>query len=59
VPTGQAQPQVNPRVADLHAILANMRGCVGNFDFIEMGAFDGHLLLLLQSSDENTTRRLR
>jgi len=47
VPTNEAQTQVNPRIAGLHAVLTHMFIGFSHFDLIKMGAFFRHRFLLV------------
>jgi hypothetical protein len=40
--TGQAHTQVDPRIAELHALLTHMCFCLSHFDLIKVGAFFRH-----------------
>lgn len=42
VSADQAQAQVHPAIAHGDAFGADVRGCGGDFDFVEMGALLGH-----------------
>jgi hypothetical protein len=42
MPTDEAHTQVDPRIAELHALLAHMYLGLSHFDLIKVGAFFGH-----------------
>jgi hypothetical protein len=52
MPTGHAQAKVDPSIACLDAVFANMLLCAGDLDLIEVRAVTGH-----RQSDANRSER--
>ena len=50
VPAFEAEPQVNPRIAGLHTVFADVLGGFGHFDVVQMRAFSRHVCSPLKAT---------